>query len=314
MYTEKYQKHQFENGRPVFWPRARRHDRGRGARRDGYTASLPWFSVPPFEVISPFKPAGASRPRTVPLADGVLARRVRYQTLLGITGSGKTATIAWTIEPAQRPTLVIEPNKSLAAQLAAELQELLPEQPGRVLRLATTTTTSPRRTCRRRTPTSRRTRRSTTRSTGCATPPPRACAAARRHRGGVGVVHLRPRLARRVPQRILAFARATRSTSATCCASWSTCTTTATTPCLTRGPFRVRGDTVELHPVYEEQAVRIELFGDEVERIRRFDPLTGDTGEEIDELVVFPATHYVAGDETMAAPSAWIETELRSAP
>ncbi len=79
---------------------------------------------------------------------------------------------------------------------------------------------------------------------------------------------------------------------------------------LTRGHFRVRGDTVELHPVYEQQAVRIELFGDQVERIRRFDALTGDTGDDIDELVVFSATHYGAGDETMRRAIASIETEL----
>ena len=79
---------------------------------------------------------------------------------------------------------------------------------------------------------------------------------------------------------------------------------------LTRGHFRVRGDTVELHPVYEQQAVRIELFGDEVERIRRFDALTGDMGEDIDELVVFASTHYVAGDETMRRAIVSIEAEL----
>ncbi len=79
---------------------------------------------------------------------------------------------------------------------------------------------------------------------------------------------------------------------------------------LTRGHFRVRGDTVELHPVYEQQAVRIELFGDQVERIRRFDALTGDTGEDIDELVVFSATHYGAGDETMRRAIVSIQAEL----
>ena len=82
--------------------------------------------VPPFEVISPFKPAGDQPAAIRALAEGVQAGE-RYQTLLGITGSGKTATIAWTIESVQRPTLVIEPNKSLAAQLASELKELFPK-------------------------------------------------------------------------------------------------------------------------------------------------------------------------------------------
>ena len=82
--------------------------------------------VPPFEVISPFKPAGDQPAAIRALAQGVRAGE-RYQTLLGITGSGKTATVAWTIEAVQRPTLVIEPNKSLAAQLASELKELFPK-------------------------------------------------------------------------------------------------------------------------------------------------------------------------------------------
>ncbi|HMK62548.1 MAG TPA: excinuclease ABC subunit UvrB, partial [Acidimicrobiales bacterium] len=80
---------------------------------------------------------------------------------------------------------------------------------------------------------------------------------------------------------------------------------------LSRGRFRARGDTIELHPAYEEQAVRIELFGDEVERIRRFDAITGEVGEDLEELVVFASTHYVAGDETMRRAVASIEVELR---
>ena len=82
--------------------------------------------MPPFEVVSPFKPAGDQPAAIRALAEGVEAGE-RYQTLLGITGSGKTATVAWTIEAVQRPTLVIEPNKSLAAQLASELKELFPK-------------------------------------------------------------------------------------------------------------------------------------------------------------------------------------------
>jgi excinuclease ABC subunit B len=81
--------------------------------------------VPRFEVVTPLRPAG-DQPRAIESLTAGIARGDRYQTLLGITGSGKTATIAWTIEQAQRPTLIIEPNKSLAAQLAAELRELYP--------------------------------------------------------------------------------------------------------------------------------------------------------------------------------------------
>ena len=82
--------------------------------------------VPPFQVVSPFRPAGDQPEAIAGLVEG-LERGDRYQTLLGITGSGKTATIAWTIEAVQRPTLIIEPNKSLAAQLAAELKEFFPK-------------------------------------------------------------------------------------------------------------------------------------------------------------------------------------------
>ena len=80
---------------------------------------------------------------------------------------------------------------------------------------------------------------------------------------------------------------------------------------LNRGQFRARGDTVEIHAAYEEQAVRIEFFGDTVERIRPFDVLTGEIGEDIDELVVFASTHYAADDDTLRQALAGIETELR---
>ena len=81
---------------------------------------------------------------------------------------------------------------------------------------------------------------------------------------------------------------------------------------LVRGKFRVRGDTIEVHPAYEETAVRIELFGDEVERITVVDPLTGEQLGDLDELVVFPATHYVAGDERMQRPSPASRPSCRS--
>ena len=91
----------------------------------GVTPSRYHRRVPDFEVVSPFRPAGDQPEAIAGLVAG-LERGDRYQTLLGITGSGKTATIAWTIEAVQRPTLIIEPNKSLAAQLAAELKEFFP--------------------------------------------------------------------------------------------------------------------------------------------------------------------------------------------
>ena len=221
--------------------------------------------------------------------------------LLGATGTGKSATTAWLVERLQRPTLVMAPNKTLAAQLANEFRELLPQQRGRVLRLATTTTTSPRRTSRRPTPTSRRTPRSTTRSSGCGTRRPMSLLTRRdvvvvasvsciyglgtpqeyvdrMVRLQVGEEIDRDQLLRR-----LVDMQYTRNDLA-----------------FTRGTFRVRGDTVEIFPVYEELAVRIEMFGDEIERLDDAAPAhRRGASREDEELYVFPATHYVAGPERM---------------
>jgi excinuclease ABC subunit B len=125
--------------------------------------------VAPFRVVSEFQPSGDQ-----PTAIDELERRVndgdRDIVLLGATGTGKSATTAWLVERLQRPTLVMAPNKTLAAQLANEFRELLPHNA-----VETTTTTSQRHTSRRPTPTSRRTPRSTTRSSGCGTRPRTAC-------------------------------------------------------------------------------------------------------------------------------------------
>ena len=121
----------------------------------------------PFVVKSPYKPSGDQ-----PQAIEELATRIENGendvVLMGATGTGKTATTAWLIERLQRPTLIIEPNKTLAAQLCAEFRELMPDNAVELLRLATTTTTSPRRTSRRPTRTSRRIPTSTTMWSGCA--------------------------------------------------------------------------------------------------------------------------------------------------
>ncbi len=128
----------------------------------------------PFVVKSPYKPSGDQ-----PQAIAELAERIENGendvVLMGATGTGKTATTAWLIEQLQRPTLIIEPNKTLAAQLCAEFRELMPDNAVSYFVSATTTTTSPRRTSRRPTPTSRRTPTSTTMWSACATQPPRTC-------------------------------------------------------------------------------------------------------------------------------------------
>ncbi len=260
-------------------------------------------------MISPFKPAGDQPAAIRALADGVLAGE-RYQTLLGITGSGKTATVAWTIEAVQRPTLVIEPNKSLAAQLASELKELFPKnrveyfvsyydyyQPEAYL--PTTDTYIEKDSSindeidrlRHSTTSSLLLRRDVivVASVSCIY----GLGSPEEYKNRILVVRPGDVIDQRELLRRLVDLHYTRNDHV-----------------LARGRFRARGDTVELHPAYEELGVRIELFGDEVERIRRYDALTGDLGEELEELIVFASTHYVAGDETMKRAIESIEGEL----
>jgi excinuclease ABC subunit B len=259
--------------------------------------------------VTPLRPAG-DQPRAIEALSHGIARGDRYQTLLGITGSGKTATIAWTIEAAQRPTLVIEPNKSLAAQLAAELKELFPNnrveyfvsyydyyQPEAYLPTSDTyiekdsSINDEIDRLRHATTSSLLLRRDVVvvASVSCIY----GLGSPEEYSRRILVLRRGDTVNQRELLRKLVDLHYDRNDSV-----------------LARGRFRVRGDTVELHPAYEEQAVRIELFGEEVERIRQFDALTGDTGEEIDELVVFASTHYVAGDETMQRALASIRIEL----
>jgi excinuclease ABC subunit B len=265
--------------------------------------------VPPFEVVSPFKPAGDQPAAIRALAEGVEAGE-RYQTLLGITGSGKTATVAWTIEAVQRPTLVIEPNKSLAAQLASELKDLFPKnrveyfvsyydyyQPEAYL--PTTDTYIEKDSSinddidrlRHSTTSSLLLRRDVivVASVSCIY----GLGSPEEYKNRILVLKPGDVVDQRDLLRKLVDLHYLRNDHV-----------------LARGRFRARGDTVELHPAYEERAVRIELFGDEIERIRWFDALTGDLGDELEELIVFSSTHYVAGDETMRRAIESIEGEL----
>ncbi len=179
---------------------------------------------------------------------------------------------------------------------------------------ATTTTTSPRRTSRRPTPTSRRTARSTTRSSGCGTRPPTRCSPA-------ATSWWWP------PCRASTASARRRSTSTgRCGCTWASRSSASTILrhlvdvqysrndlSFTRGTFRVRGDTVEIFPVYEELAIRVEMFGDEIERLYYLHPLTGEVVREVDEVFVFPATHYAAGPERMERAIRGIEKELERA-
>ena len=262
-----------------------------------------------FVVESPFTPAGDQPEAIAKLAEGV-ERGDRFQTLLGITGSGKSATIAWTIEKVQRPTLILAPNKSLAAQLAQEMREFFPNnrveyfvsyydyyQPEAYIASSDTfiekdsSINDEIDRLRHSATAALLTRRDTivVASVSCIY----GMGDPGEYRGNLLELHVgvdydqRSILARLVG---LQYDRNDLT--------------------LGRGNFRVRGDTIEVHPAYEETVTRFEMFGDTVERISVIDPVTGESLRDLTEVVVFPATHYVAGEERMRVAMAKIEIEL----
>ena len=266
--------------------------------------------MPPFQVVSDFEPAG-DQPAAIKALTAGVERGDRFQTLLGITGSGKSATIAWTIEAVQRPTLIIAPNKSLAAQLANEMREFFPNnrveyfvsyydyyQPEAYLPSSDTyiekdsSINDEIDRLRHAATSALLTRRDVivVASVSCIY--------------GLGSPE-------EYAQRILHVARGTEQDQQAILRRLVDMQYERNDMNLVRGKFRVRGDTIEVHPAYEEHLVRIELFGDEIERIVAIDPLTGEQLADVEELVIFPATHYVAGDERMKTAIARIEDELR---
>lgn len=263
----------------------------------------------PFEVISSYVPSGDQ-----PTAIADLERRIRAGerdvVLLGATGTGKSATTAWMIEKLQRPTLVMAPNKTLAAQLANEFRELLPNnaveyfvsyydyfQPEAYVPQSDTyiekdsSINDEVERLRHSATNSLLTRRdvivvaSVSCIYGLGTPQEYVD---RMVGLEVGAEYDRDQLLRRFVDM-----QYTRNDMA-----------------FTRGTFRVRGDTIEIFPVYEELAVRIEMFGDEIEALSTLHPLTGEIISEDEKLYVFPASHYVAGPERMEKAVNGIEREL----
>jgi excinuclease ABC subunit B len=262
-----------------------------------------------FRVVSEFQPSGDQ-----PAAIEALAEKVnsgeKDTVLLGATGTGKSATTAWLIEQVQRPTLVMAPNKTLAAQLANEFRELLPDaaveyfvsyydyyQPEAYVPQTDTyiekdsSVNEEVERLRHSATNSLLTRRDVVVVStvsciyGLGTPEEYVDRALKIK---VGEERDRDELLR-----TLVTEQYTRNDLS-----------------FTRGTFRVRGDTIEVFPVYEELACRIEMFGDEVERLYYLHPLTGEVVREVDELFVFPATHYVAGPERMERAIGTIEAEL----
>jgi excinuclease ABC subunit B len=261
-------------------------------------------------MVSEFEPAGDQPKAIAALTEGLNTGH-RFQTLLGITGSGKSATIAWTIEQVQRPTLVIAPNKSLAAQLASELREFFPDnrveyfvsyydyyQPEAYMPSSDTyiekdsSVNDEIDRLRHSATSALLTRRDVivVASVSCIY----GLGSPDEYRDKLLFVRVGEEHDQRSILRRLVDMNYERNDMN-----------------LTRGKFRVRGDTIEVHPAYEETAVRIELFGDEVEAITVVDPLTGEKVRSQMDLAIFPATHYVAGEERMKAAIGRIEAELQ---
>ena len=263
-----------------------------------------------FKVVSEYRPAGDQPKAIGELASGI-ENGQRFQTLLGITGSGKSATIAWTIEQVQRPTLILAPNKSLAAQLAQEMKEFFPNnrveyfvsyydyyQPEAYIPSSDTfiekdsSINDEIDRLRHSATAALLTRRDTivVASVSCIY----GMGNPDEYRGNLLELHVGVDYDQRSILRRLVDLQYDRNDVA-----------------LGRGAFRVRGDTVEVQPAYEETVTRIEMFGDTVERLTVVDALTGETLSEHQEMVIFPATHYVAGDERMKRAMKGIEEELR---
>ncbi len=265
--------------------------------------------MPDFELVSDFSPAGDQPHAIAELAVGV-ERGDQYQTLLGITGSGKSFTVAGLIAEVQRPTLILAPNKSLAAELASEFREFFPKnrveyfvsyydyyQPEAYLPSTDTfiekdSSINDEIDRLRHSATSALLSRrdviivaSVSAIYGLGSPEMYSQQLLTLE---VGEERDQRSILRRLVE--LQYERNDMS--------------------FVRNKFRVRGDTIEIFPAYEERGIRIQMFGDEIERIASVDPLTGEIFEETDKLVLFPASHYVTQEDQMRTAVEGIEVEL----
>ncbi len=265
--------------------------------------------VEPFQVISDYVPAG-DQPTAIAELVARLAKGEQDVVLLGATGTGKSATTAWLVEQVQRPTLVIAPNKTLAAQLANEFKELLPNnaveyfvsyydyyQPEAYVPQTDTfiekdsSINDEVERLRHSATNSLLTRRdvivvaTVSCIYGLGTP--------QEYIDRMVKLKIGDSIDRNTLLRKFVDIQYKRNDMA-----------------FERGTFRVRGDTIEIIPMYEELALRIEMFGDEIEKIMTLHPLTGEIIRDETEMYVFPATHYAAGPETMERAIKEIESEL----
>ena len=266
-------------------------------------------TVAPFKVVADYQPAG-DQPAAIKDLEQRIRKGEKDIVLLGATGTGKSATTAWLIEKLQRPTLIIEPNKTLAAQIANELREMLPNnaveyfvsyydyyQPEAYVPQTDTfiekdsSINEEVERLRHSATSSLLTRRDVVVVAtvsciyGLGTPEEYVKQAIR--------IRKNQDFSRDKLIRQLVNIQYTRNDYA-----------------FERGTFRVRGDTVEIYPAYEEHPVRVEMFGDEIERIMTLHPLTGEILTDDEEMFIFPATHYVASPEQTAKALSGIEVEL----
>lgn len=262
-----------------------------------------------FQVISPFQPSG-DQPRAISELSTGLQAGLRYQTLEGITGSGKTATIAWLIERVQRPALILEPNKSLAAQLASELREMLPnnrveffvsyydyyqpeayiprtdtyiekdssinEEIDRLRHAATSSLLTHHDTV-------------VVASVSCIY----GLGNPKEYQEHMLLLEQGQSIDQRHLLRRFVDMQYHRNDLL-----------------VERGSFRVRGDCIEIQPAYDQDAIRLSLFGDEIERIELFSPLTQEVKTQLAEVTLFAATHYATSDETLRLAIGRIREEL----
>lgn len=263
----------------------------------------------PFKVKAPYEPSG-DQPQAIAQLTQRINNGEKDIVLLGATGTGKSATSAWLVEQVQRPTLIMEPNKTLAAQMAAELRELFPDnaveyfvsyydyyQPEAYVPQSDTyiekdsSINDEVERLRHSATNSLLTRRDVivVSSVSCI----------------YGLGTPQEYVARMVPLEVGMQIERNELLK-----RFITMQYTRNDMAFTRGTFRVRGDTIDIIPMYEEMAIRIEMFGDEIDSLATLHPITGEVIEEEDSVFIFPASHYVAGPERMQRALEGIEDEL----
>jgi excinuclease ABC subunit B len=266
--------------------------------------------MPPFKVVAEFEPSGDQPQAIRGLVDRVQSGQ-RFTTLLGATGTGKTATLAWALEQIQKPTLLIAPNKSLAAQLCNEFKQFFPNnaveyfvsyydyyQPEAYVP-QTDTYIEKDATINDEIERLRH-----------------AATSALQHRDDVLIVASVSAIfglgsPEEYLRQVVDVARGGTADRDFIIQKLVDILYERNDVNFVRGKFRVRGDVIEVFPAYEETALRIELFGDEVDRIVQLDPLTGEIIGDLDHVTVYPASHYVAGRERMERAIMSIEAELQ---